>query len=456
MSIWGRGSGPRFSLGHLIDRSSQAPTNYTLMPQFPISWENISEYNAMRVICKFHFDACNHTYVVLETVTASKRHDYMSSIQELAPNDFTLDASVWFFAGQTDETEQVRQVSIRTTPFVIGRRNDLSLPLRCNCVSKVHAELFEQDGGLWLRDLSSTNGTYVNGVRIKTPIQLHEGDIVQFATVVFRVGKNSDTVEGGDGGTIAEDAGDRAMALVQFERLINERAVVPFYQPIVDLRSGSPIVVGYEVLGRSRLFGLRTPKQMFETASRLNCEAELSRVFRIQGVEVACALNASLNLFVNTHPIELTNDGLIDSLHELRRQAPDRPMTLEIHEATITNPEMIRKLRDELQSLDMQLAFDDFGSGQARLVELTEVRPDYIKFDMKLIQGINHAPAQRQEVVALLARMARELGIVSLAEGVETAEEDTTLRQMGFEMGQGYYYGYPADISDCVNAPVAR
>jgi EAL domain-containing protein (putative c-di-GMP-specific phosphodiesterase class I) len=283
---------------------------------------------------------------------------------------------------------------------------------------------------------------------------LHEGDIVQFATVVFRVGKNNDTVDGGDGGTIAEDAGDRAMALVQFERLINDRAVVPFYQPIVDIRDHAPITVGFEVLGRSRLFGLRTPKQMFETASRLNSEAELSRVFRSQGVDVAGALGSAYNLFVNTHPIELVNDGLVESLRELRTNAPDRPMTLEIHEATITNPEMIRTLRDHLRDLDMQLAFDDFGSGQARLIELTEVRPDYIKFDMKLIQGINHAPPQRQEVVALLARMAKELGIISLAEGVETAAEDETLRQMGFEMGQGYFYGYPADISDCVAKPL--
>ena len=59
-------------------------------------------------------------------------------------------------------------------------------------------------------------------------------------------------------------------------------------------------------------------------------------------------------------------------------------MVLEIHEASVTSSEMILKLREDLRALDMGLAFDDFGAGQARLVELGEVRPDCLKFDMKL------------------------------------------------------------------------
>jgi EAL domain-containing protein (putative c-di-GMP-specific phosphodiesterase class I) len=158
-------------------------------------------------------------------------------------------------------------------------------------------------------------------------------------------------------------------------------------------------------------------------------------------------LPGELLLFVNTHPVELVEDGLIDSLRELRQSAPDRRMVLEIHEATITNPAMIRSLRESLDSLNMQLAFDDFGAGQARLLELSEVRPDYLKFDMKLIQGIHRAPPNRQQVLNLLVHMVNELGIIPLAEGVESPEEHAILRQMGFQMGQGYLYGHPSSIS---------
>lgn len=330
-------------------------------------------------------------------------------------------------------------------PFRIGRRPDLSLPLPCCCVSKEHAELVERDGGIWIRDLQSTNGTFVNGERITGDVRLKEGDIVQFATVVFRVGREEQSST--EGGTIQEDACDRALALVQFDRLISDRAVVPFYQPIVTIVDETPTIMGYEVLGRSRLFGLRTPQQMFATASQLNLEAELSRIFRAQGVEVAKRLPSSSMLFVNTHPIELTESGLVQSLRQLRRLNPTRRLTLEIHEATVTNPEMLSELRATLLELDIQLAFDDFGAGQARLLELSEAKPDYLKFDMKLIQGIHRAPPSRQQIVEWLVRMVNELEITPLAEGVETLEDHRTLREMGFQLGQGYFYGRPAAIS---------
>jgi EAL domain-containing protein (putative c-di-GMP-specific phosphodiesterase class I) len=205
-------------------------------------------------------------------------------------------------------------------------------------------------------------------------------------------------------------------------------------------------LTGYEVLGRSRIFGLQTPKQMFSAASQLNLENELSRAFRRRGVEVAQQHAVEDRLYVNTHPAELNEPDLIESLHELRSVRPHLPITLEIHEASVTNREMIRSLRDALTDLDIGLAFDDFGAGQARLVELSEARPDCVKFDMSLVQGIHHAPPSRQEVLALLIKMVNDLGIASLAEGVETWEDHETLAAMGVRLGQGFIYGRPASI----------
>ena len=220
---------------------------------------------------------------------------------------------------------------------------------------------------------------------------------------------------------------------------------MPFFQPIVDVRNQSGF--GYEVLGRSRLFGLMSPREMFSTASQLNMETELSRVFRRQGVVIGSTLSAPGNLFVNTHPLELGDEQLEQSLVDLRQAFPNQDITLEIHEAAITEAATIGRLREVLQSLGIQLAYDDFGAGQARLVELTEVRPDYLKFDMKLIQGLDSAPASRQQFVASLVRLVSELGVIPLAEGVETRGEHEVCREIGFVLGQGYYYGRPAPHS---------
>lgn len=362
-----------------------------------------------------------------------------------ACSGFALAPSVWFFAGQVDESEPVRHVPVQSFPFVVGRRADLQLALPCQCVSKEHAEIFVHNDELWVRDLGSTNGTYLNGELVTGPRVLKEGDLLQFATVVFRVGREQQTTESS---TLQEDSCDRALAMMQFDRLISDGGVVPFFQPIVY--ADSQEILGFEVLGRSRLFGLTTPKEMFAAASQLNLEAELSRVFRRVGIEQATRLPSNYNIFVNTHPAELAED-LGASLKELR-ELSDAKITLEIHEKAVTDQAIVRQIQTVLRDLDMELAFDDFGAGQARLVELGEVQPDYLKFDIGLIKGISQAPASRQELVAALVRMVNDLGIVSLAEGVETPGDSEALSQMGFVLGQGYYYGRPANLTKCLEA----
>ena len=351
--------------------------------------------------------------------------------------------AVWFLVGPFQSTETTRYLPIYKLPFTIGRREDLALPLSCKTVSSLHAEITEANGCLLLRDLGSTNGTYVNGRRITGPVTLHEDDLVQFANMAFRVRQqaghhNTQTVQ--------ENVYDRAMALVQFDKLMSQRAVTPFFQPIVSMATKD--VVGYEVLGRSRLFGLETPKEMFRAAAQLNLEVELSVMLRWEGIQAGRGLPGQVHLFVNTHPRELAKPGLIESLQALRDNSPEQRLTLEIHESAVTDAGQMAEIRDGLKKLDISLAYDDFGAGQSRLNELVEGSPDYLKFDMSLIRGIDTAAPQRQQVLAALVGMVRNLGILSVAEGVETQAESDTCLQLGFDLGQGFFYGRPAPVRE--------
>ncbi len=359
----------------------------------------------------------------------------------------------WYLSGQVSESDGVRRIDIPALPCEVGRRGDAPVALPCASVSKNHACLFEVDGQLCIRDLGSTNGTFVNGNRLSGSghVVLSEGDLIQFATIVFRLGSGRAATEGC---TLHEESCDRALAMMQFDRLLNDGGAVPFFQPIVDLHQNCR-TIGYEVLGRSRLFGLKTPAEMFSAAAKLNLEAELSRAMRVYGVQLASQFPAGLNIFLNTHPIELTTPDLKRSLTSLRELAPDLAMTLEIHEAAITNTELIESLRDLLNALEMQLAFDDFGVGRARLVELSEVRPDFVKFDMKLTRDIHRATPKRQEVVSLIAKMVNDLGIKSLAEGVENEESHEILKDMNFHLAQGFHYGRPAPVGAYVGIRAA-
>jgi EAL domain-containing protein (putative c-di-GMP-specific phosphodiesterase class I) len=346
---------------------------------------------------------------------------------------------VWFLVGPLESTETTRYLPIYTAPFLIGRREDLTLSLASKTVSSLHAEIIESAGQFMLRDLASTNGTYLNGQRVIEPVVLQEDDLVQFANLAFRVRKQA---AHNQFHTVQEDVCDRALALVQFDKLMAERAVTPFFQPIVKIASHE--IIGYEVLARSRLFGLETPKEMFGVATQLSLESELSTMLRWEGVQASCDLVNAPHLFVNTHPRELAEPGLLQSLEKLRGHFPTQRLTLEIHESAITNADWMANLRTALRRLEIGLAYDDFGAGQARFNELVTTPPDYLKFDMSLVRGIHAATPQRQQVLAALVKMAHDLGIVTLAEGVEVQAESDTCQQMGFELGQGYLYGRPA------------
>ena len=361
----------------------------------------------------------------------------------------------WYLVGQVVESESIRHVAIGPPPFQVGRRAELALSLPDSTVSGLHAEIIASSDGLVVRDLNSTNGTFVNGVPVHDVTTVYESDIVQFADATFRVRREAkaDSLP-----TVELQDFSKAESLLQLEALIHDRSVAPMFQPIVRLDSQQKI--GYEVLGRSPLSGLTSPREMFQAASQLNLEAELSRVLRSVGIVMGASLPGQPMLFVNTHPLEINDSGLIDSLRAARESNPTQPITLEVHEAAVTEPTAMRELRAALKDLSIRLAYDDFGAGQARLQELVEVPPDFLKFDMALIRRIDSASDERQHMVEALVNMAIELGITPLAEGIEREEEADTCRRLASSWLKDSFLDDPrlwidSSLSDCHRQPTS-
>jgi EAL domain-containing protein (putative c-di-GMP-specific phosphodiesterase class I) len=351
-----------------------------------------------------------------------------------------VNASQWFLSGCPNSGQALQHIFVNAVPFRVGRRAEMNLVLSSSAVSKVHAELIAAGGALFLRDLQSTNGTFLNGRRIRDDATVSEGDLMQFADTEFRVQREPAV---SPGRTVTELTISGSWVLSKFDVLMNGTALIPYFQPLVAL--SDQCVVGYEVLARSELAGLKTPREMFEMAARLNREEELSRACRQEGVRVGGGLPGAPHLFLNTHPAEPLL-RVLDSLCELRAAVPDRGLTLEIHEAVVTNPNEMREFRAVLRDLDIRLAYDDFGAGQARLVDLVQVPPDWVKFDIGLVRGISTALRKQQQVVGTLVRMVRDCGVAALAEGIETADDAAVCRELGFEFAQGYYFGRPAPL----------
>ena len=335
-------------------------------------------------------------------------------------------------------------IELRPLPFRIGRRPALHLTLPMDSVSAEHAEFFLDGDDLHLRDLGSTNGTFVNRTRIEDAV-VHDGDVVHFADLQFQV--------------VASPAPRRPTAVVpglpspqplltdtvRLRELLRTAAVTIAFQPIVEFPGRT--AVGHEALGRGQYPGLpEGPVELFSAAAALGAEVELSRLFRRKLQEMLRGRTDFTSMFVNMHPAELGQPGLVESLAELPRDLPQMEFTVEVHEAAIVNVAGIVAFKAALRERGIRLAYDDFGAGQARLLELGEAPPDLLKFDIRFIRGVDAAPPSRRRLLKSLVGIVRDLGAEPLAEGVETAEEAAACEELGFTRAQGYYFARPAFV----------
>lgn len=357
---------------------------------------------------------------------------------------------VAYLEGFLDGTGRVAHLPIRTLPCRIGRRVELELQLNDPRVSHLHAEIYFDRGQYFIRDLASTNGTFLNGQRLLGSAPIIDGDIIRFAVLEFRFSQaqpGDDLVAADRTAILSSDHfGRQLFGHRDLFTLIETESVIPYYQPIVRLSNDS--LVGYELLGRGNAAGLPTlPGELFDMAATFGLEANLSELFRRVGVRAGAELTKDRLLFVNMHPAELEGTQLVQSLKELRRDFPDTAIVLELHESGITDSERIGQLRAQLVELGIGVAYDDFGAGQARLNELAEVPPDYIKFDVSLVRQIHQAPLAKRQLVERLVHFSRDLGVETIAECVELREERDVCEEIGFDLAQGFMFGRPEPIT---------
>jgi EAL domain-containing protein (putative c-di-GMP-specific phosphodiesterase class I) len=357
----------------------------------------------------------------------------------------------WFLE-TLSEGGKLRRVRISVLPFRVGRRQGLELVLPAESVSKLHAEIYGRGQELRLKDLGSRNGSFVNRVQVEDAT-LVEGDIVHFADFEFRVGR-SDLSESkpesgpfGHSTTVAVKRPELPHRFVGGTRLLRDDQVTIVFQPIVLLARGT--VAAYEALGRGLHPGLpEGPLELLRIAESIGREADLSRLFRRKAVELAVKRRDLPTVFLNTHPVELQRPGLLESLDELRHAAPQLDLALEIHERVLSRGPAIAELRGLLLERNIALAYDDFGAGQARLLELAEAPPHYLKFDQRFIAGLDQAPLAKRRLLQSLLTLARELLVKTVAEGIETPAEARVCAEIGFTHAQGFHMGKPRPLAE--------
>lgn len=245
------------------------------------------------------------------------------------------------------------------------------------------------------------------------------------------------------------EASSRAMDIGQRElmaqarildRVLRQRGFLMFYQPIVEANTG--MIFAYEALVRCQTKELASPLMLFDIAERSGRIRSLNRTLREITVNALPDLPDPEHMFINLHVDDFADPQMLSPPEQMLTYA--NRIVLEVTErAAIRDFTRFKQNLEVMRGHGFQIALDDLGSGYSALNTLAEITPEFIKFDMALIRGIDSNPV-RQNLVRSMRIFADDLGVKVVAEGVETRAEFETVRDLGCHLVQGFYFARPA------------
>ena len=150
---------------------------------------------------------------------------------------------------------------------------------------------------------------------------------------------------------------------------------------------------------------------------------------------------------INLSRLDFDEIDMLKAISEILRKynVPSKAIHIEITESVmLDNTAYFRRIFDSFHDAGFAIFMDDFGSGYSSLNVLKDYSFDVLKIDMRFLSDIG---SRSKKILASVVNMAKAIGIHTLAEGVETKEQKSFLRNIGCEMLQGYYYAKPMDGS---------
>ncbi len=225
--------------------------------------------------------------------------------------------------------------------------------------------------------------------------------------------------------------------------------IIPYYQPIFDTRSGE--VFAFETLARLKEEGgeIVSAGIFIETIEKYGLGRELDRGILQKALT---AMTNTLNknkepsrLFINLSSQEIQGRGILGYAEQLcvELKLPPSEIVFEITERdAISDMTNMRKFLSNLREKGFSFALDDFGSGYNSFHYLRELHFDYVKIDGAFVRNILNSKIDCI-LVRNLTRMCQEMGILTVAEFVESREILNALKEMGVDYVQGFYLGLP-------------
>ena len=237
------------------------------------------------------------------------------------------------------------------------------------------------------------------------------------------------------------------------ESILENESIETWFQPIVSLRRQRTLVVEALTRGRNPDDGsIVPPMELFAEAKELGLEKELDTLcikksvtsylqMREQMIDVMLSINVSA-CYISS----MDSPGELGDFIESFDIDPEK-IIIEILEEAVSSEDEIKDFVDHYRGRGYLIGIDDIGSGYSSLLRVAHCRPDVIKIDRGLVTGIDRDHYKR-EVVASLTSLAHKLGIMVVAEGLETEGEVVECMNLGIDLHQGFFFERPVPPSD--------
>jgi EAL domain-containing protein (putative c-di-GMP-specific phosphodiesterase class I) len=357
---------------------------------------------------------------------------------------------------------------------IIGRRNQTDVPTvdlapldRDRVVSRKHAEICYRDGTLVVVDLEARNGVFVNGRRLgpREERNLDENDSLSFGGVSLTFRAEATWPDGlvPEWGTTGFDNVEVTMAAGdtlsgQLHEAIARHQLVLHYQPKITLATG--VVEGVEALCRwnhpargllypDSFLGMAEATGFIRAITSWGVDAALAQcaAWHADGLDLCMSCNISIRDLEDARFIKHVTERL--AAHAVE---PSK-LIIEITESGLmSDPRRAIEHCEHLKAAGVRISIDDFGTGHSSLSYLQQVPADELKIDKSFVMKID---ANNLAILRSAINVGHDLGMRVTAEGVEEESTVTLLKELGCDVGQGYFFSRPV-AADKLTASLKR
>ena len=230
--------------------------------------------------------------------------------------------------------------------------------------------------------------------------------------------------------------------------IIENKDIAVDFQPIYSLNTKK--YIGLEALSRGKYNGeIISPYQLFETAKKMDLSLTLDRVCREKAMHAFATENRASTLFINFETSVLNK--IISGTGEIMKTASENGISpqnivIELNESRVKDSYNLMMFVDFYRSKGFLIALDNVSAGFDTINRIMLINPDIIKIDRAIVSQIE-SNTYNQEVFRSVINTAKQIGAMTVAEGVETADEVITCMLMGVDYFQGFYFQKPEQFN---------